>query len=288
MKLRYLALALTMGCLVSCSSARRAQTTDGDDGGYIANDGSDDRVQQTYSTADNYNQYAYGDDYSPFTTYSSPFWGMGFGMGMGFGYGMSYGYGFGNPYFSPFYNPYYGMGYSWGFYHVSPAYYGGYYNPYYPGFGYYGVHPYYATSSVYPSLYTGASARVGVLAYNNRHFNSVTTTVATQGGVLRPVAGGTVSGRVPVSLTNNKVATNGWQNYRVNTDNGRLNNRSGTVSRQNSAANARPIQPNNTRTVQPTYRPAQSQSSFGRSSGSFGGGGGGGRVGGGGGFGRGH
>ena len=103
MKLRLLALALTIGCLYSCSSARKAQTNDdvyyssgnqedNSSGGYVANDGSDDRIQSN-STGDNYNQYAYGDDYAPFSTCISPFWGAGFGM-------------------SPYYNPYFAYGYS--------------------------------------------------------------------------------------------------------------------------------------------------------------------------------
>lgn len=276
MKLRYIALALTIGCLCSCSSSKKAQTTTDDvyysdgsqqDGsaqsgnGYVANDGSDDRVQPN-NTADNYNQYAYSDGYSPYSTYIDPYWGMGFGM-------------------SPFYNPYgfyqpygyYGFGYGFGFSRWStfygspyPAYYGGYYNPYYPGFGYYS-HPYVTTTS----LYTGGATRVGVLAYNTNHFNNVNTTVPTMGGISHPVTN-TVSGRVPVSLNNNKVTASNWQPY-----NGQ--SRATTVSRQ-SNTNVRTNNAN-TRTYQPMYRPASSSSSFGRS----GGFGGGGRMGGGG---RGH
>jgi hypothetical protein len=279
MKLRLLALALTIGCLYSCSSAKKAQTTDdvyyssgnqedNSSGGYVANDGSDDRVQ---STGDGYGQYAYGDDYAPFSTCISPFWGAGFGMGSYY-----------NPYYA--YSPFgfgLGMGFGWSsFYSVYPSYYGGFYNPYYPAYGYY-TKPYAGGSPYFPG-------RIAAVTYNNRHFNNINTTVPTLRGITpgRPITN-TVSGRAPISLASNKVVTSQWQPYRTATDNGRINGRGQTTSRtfvrQGSGNNG------NVRTTsnpQPTYRPAPSNSSFGRSSGGFGGGGGGGRVGGGGGMGR--
>ena len=265
MTLRYLALALSIGCMCACSSAKKAQTTDDvyySDGGkaqndYVANDGTDDRIQPT-STADNYNQYAYGSDYAPYDTYASPFYGPSMY----------------SPWYNPW-NPYYGTGFGFGLgygfgwssiYSAYPGYYGGYYNPYYPGFGYY-THPYVGT--VFPY----APQRVNVMAYNNSHFNNINTTVATQGGIhLNKPTLNTVSGRAPLSLTTNKVVASQWQPYRVASDS-RVNN----LSRQRQSN----FRPNNQNTRQPAFNNNSGSSRFG--SGGFGGGA---RMGGGG-FGRG-
>jgi hypothetical protein len=98
MKLSYLSLIIASVGIASCSTQRKAQTTDdvyysSGQGGYVATDGSDDRVASNAQTTDNYNNYAYGNDgYAPFSTFS---YGMGYGMGFGYGFGYS-------PWASPF------------------------------------------------------------------------------------------------------------------------------------------------------------------------------------------
>lgn len=292
MTLRYIVLTLAIGCLYSCSSARKAQSTtttddayysDGsqDSGsGYVANDGSDDRVQPA-STADNYNQYAYGNDdngYSPYSTFYDPFWGPGFGMPFytGFYGGMGF---FSNPYYPYGAGFYHTFGYG---YYGYPMYYGGFYNPYYPGFGYYYSHYAVASTGGFSSLYMGGTNRVNVLAYNNRHYNNVTTTVAPQ-AIAHPV-NGTISGRMATSIASNKVTTNGFQTYRPTATRtaGNVqpsNNR--TFVRQGNTARTTNQQPAQQRTFQqqPVYRPAPSGGGFRGGGGGFGGGG---RVGGGG------
>ncbi|TDX00920.1 hypothetical protein [Dinghuibacter silviterrae] len=277
MKLRYLALAASIAVFTSCSSTRKAQTTDDvyysdgteensqSSGGYVTRDGQDDRVAPytTYGAASNYNDYAY----SPFDTYIDPYWGAGFGMSpwySPYSYGMfGIGFGFGS-FCSPFYNPYF---------YPMPSYYGGFYYPYYPGFGYY-TKTYVASTSVY----TGG-ARINVLAYNTRHFNNVNTTVPTTGVTSLPRAA-TVSGRVPTSLAAGSASTTRFQPYQPANDR-LVTGRTAPASRQISPN--RPVN-TNTRTYQPSYRPANN-AVFGRPAG--GGFGGGARMGGGGGgFGR--
>lgn len=301
MTLRYIALTLAIGCLYSCSSAKKAQSTTDDtyysDGsqdsgsGYVANDGSDDRVQPA-STADNYNQYAYsGDDYAPFSTFADPYWAGGLYGFAPYGMGGFYG-GMFSPYMSysmygPGFGFYHSFGYNYYGYPVYPPYYGGFYNPYYPGFGYYYSHPMVASvgGGGYSSLFTGGTNRVNTLAYNNRHYNNVTTTVAPQ-GVAHPTLG-TISGRTSTSIANNKVTTNGFTTYRPRTTVGNGQPASRTFVRQgNTRTNQQPVQQRTfqQRTFQQqTYRPAPSSGGFNRGGG--GGFGGGGRVGGGG-FGR--
>jgi hypothetical protein len=279
MKLRYLALAATIAVFTSCSSARKAQTTTDDvyysdgteddsqsgGGGYVTS--SDDRMAATtYGAANNYNDYAYG--YTPFDTYIDPYWGAGFGMSPWYSpYSMfSVGFGYG-AFYSPFYNPF--------FYYGAPSYYGGFYYPYYPGFGYYSKTV--VTSST--SLYTGAAARINVLAYNTRHYNNVNTTVPSTGVTSIPRAT-TVSGRAPSTLAA------GSPSGRLQPANNRLltSANQGAV-RQGSVrpANSRTFQQNQqTRSYQPAYRPASNNATFGRPVGGGFGGGGGARMGGGG------
>lgn len=267
---------MSVGCLCSCSASHKAQTTDdvyyssgdrqetsGTDGGYVSNNGQDDRVAPSAtSTADNYNAYAYGTSYSPFSTCISPYWGMGYGSM--YGMGLTFGYGaFVSPFYTyayPYaYDPFWGMG-------MYPTYYGGYYNPYYPGFGYY--------SKAYVGVGTAIpyAPRVSALAYNNTHYNNINSTLTRTGGpafASRPITNPYVPA---ASRLNHGVANNHWQPY--STTSTRTGTQgTGTLNRT----------PNNTRTSnQPAYRPAPSMNTFSRPSGGFGGGGGA-RMGGGGG-----
>jgi hypothetical protein len=242
MYIRPLLLAISVGCLCSCSSTRKSQTTDdvyyssgktdnassqSSDGGYIANDGTDSRVQSTTSTttADNYNEYAYGDGYSPYSTFISPYYGGAWGMGpygyspysmYGGLYASEFGYGYG-----------FGMGLNYGMY---PTYYGGYYNPYYPGYGY------------YTKAYIGGGGlaygpgQVSVLAYNNNHFNNINSTVPT----TRSISGGTVvnnSNRFTSMLNGkpaNHITAQSGNRQGVNTRTQNVNNSSNRTYYRNS------------------------------------------------------
>jgi|GEM_PF-4690563 hypothetical protein len=263
MKLSSLSLIIAAIGICSCSTQRKAQTTDdvyyssGSNGGYVATDGSDDRVAANTQTSDNYNNYAYGNDgYAPFSTYSAyPYMGYGMGMGMGFGYGFGY-----SPWASPFYSPYFAYGYyPYPLYSpYYPMYYGGYYNPYYPGFGYYSKVGITSTGTL-----PLAPGRINTMAYNNNHFNNINSTVTRVGNITRPVAASSFA------ANNNKFArvatptsNTTWHTYRSTVQ--------GSSTRNNFRSSS----------SSPSYHPAGG-GSFGRT-GSFGGGGGG-HMGGGGG-----
>jgi hypothetical protein len=231
MKIPLLLVALSTVCFYSCSSSRTAQSSEnGGDNNYISYDGSDSRVQGSSSTvAANYDDYAYS-SVSPYSAFDS-YYGSGFGYDpmmyagafspYGMGYGMGYGLGFGV-----------GMGYGLGFgYGLRPYnHYGlpGYYYPYYPGFGYYGQ--VYSSSTL-----TYMPARVSIMGYNGRHFNTINVTNSATAG-----SGVINNNHLIATNSNNLVANRG---NRLATNNGfNTNNRQSVTSSRyrngNSAAQA--------------------------------------------------
>lgn len=273
MNTRFILLSLFVGCLCSCSSSHQSQTTDEvsysnskdngssqvGDGGYLTTDGNDSRVQSNNnnsgSTVDSYNDYAYG-GYQPYSTFIDPYWGGGWGMGPALynPYSVYYGmYGF---------YPSYGIGASLAFgYGIYPPYYGGYYYPYYPGFGYYGSEGVGTASGVGNPAYN--VGRPAALAYNNSHFTSVTNSTVPHGIIGRPVVNSRNSLASMVNIRQNIVRSSTY------TSRGNVTNNLHGVPNTGT----RTVRQVNTTNSQPSYFRGGGGGSFGggRMGGGFGG-----------------